>query len=323
MRLLDLDAASIEEILLRSAEYAEGQAGVADRLGGIGPVASLFQGPCYWEEQIVQVVSTRLGRPVARLRWPEGITLSDEECLEFLSEIGEPLQLLLTTFVDLETFGAGRALLEKAAGRTETSLINLRDDVYAHISALAHLSVMHQTIGSLRGKRIVIGWGFGSRFELPSTVHSLLTTAPILGMNVRLVCPPEFAPLRRVVKQAHTLASRNSTEMVELRDMDEALSGADAVILLNWCCLDHFNDLERNQEIALSYKDWFLSQDRLPPGCFFITQPPAQTDLIATEDCLRDKRNLTPKWFGAGVAVLCSLIERLGKSEVSGPRVFF
>ena len=322
MRLLDLDRTVIESILQRSVEYASESTVAAAGLRNVGPVASLFQGSSYWEEQMTEMASTRLGKPVARLRWPDQVVLSDEERLEFLSEIGASLQLLLTTSVDPDTFGAGRAFLEKAIERTGAGFVDLRDDIYAHLASLAHLSVLHQALGALRGKRVVLGWGFGSRFELPSTVHSLLTTAPILGLNVRLVCPLEFAPLRRVVKQAHTLAARNSTELVELRNLDEGLSGADAVILLNWCCLDHFNDYERNREIALSYKDWFLSAERLPPDCYFVTQPPAETDLIATDGCLRSTMNLTPKWFGTGVAVLCALMEELAKGEVSVPRMF-
>ena len=170
------------------------------------------------------------------------------------------------------------------------------------------------------GRRIVICWGFGSRFVLPRTAHSLVILGAMLGAEMRVAAPPRFSLVRRAVREARRRVKTTSVVIEEADSFEGAFEDADAVFALNWGRLDNFNHPERNAEDASQFKDWFLTGNMLPKNCLFATKPPVQDNFIAGGGLLQNNRNVTPTWLSRRVAVLAaSILHVLQKSEVDVP----
>ena len=218
------------------------------------------------------------------------------------------VDLLVTAFSSYETFGDGRRLTTKFPESSAVPVISLRDDFYDWQSALSHLHGFQRELGDLKGKQVVIAWGFGSSFISPAMAHGLLVTSALLGAKVRVASPPEFSLLNRVLKETKEIAAETSSTFEETADFTDAFQDADAVFSLNWLRLDDFNHPERNTQYVRKYKDWYVTQDTLSRQCIFSTEPPLQPDLTFSPDLLEDQRNISSSWLIRRVHVLAATI---------------
>ena len=228
------------------------------------------------------------------------------------------VDLLVTAFSSHETFGDGRKLTTKFPESSTVPVISLHDDYYDWQSALSHLHGFQRELGDLKGKQIVIAWGFGSSFISPAVANGLLVTSALLGAKVRVAAPPEFSLLNRVLKETKVITKETTSSFEETTDFTDAFRDADAVFSLNWLRLDDFNHPERNAQYAGKYKDWYVTQDTLSRQCIFSTEPSTQPDLTFSPDLLEDQRNISSSWLIRRVHVLAATIVHVLRESRSG-----
>ncbi len=322
MKFTDIDDTHLGYLLQTADMFHEnGVDTVSKQVLPTEVIGSLLRAGDFWEPQIAGTTAGWLDCTHVALRYPDSLAMSDDEILEYVSMMSKSVDLLLTSFVDMETFAGGRRLTERFPEVVHTPMVSLQDDVYAHQSALACISALDSHLKGFKGKEIGIIWTFGTRLGLPTTVHSLLRLLPKLGADTRLVAPAEFAPLNRVLRTARKEAEGRDGSVSQSEDFDSGLDGVDGVVALNWGPLKDFNDIEGNTEIARQYKDWILSSDSIPEGVSFITEPPAKRGVGISDNLYESSRNLTPEWFNRRVAVLCSTIIRMVNLPDTGSRV--
>jgi hypothetical protein len=85
---------------------------------------------------------------------------------------------------------------------------------------------------------------------------------------------------------------------------------------MNWCRLDDFNRPERNAEHASKYRNWHFTKDVLPQKTLFITDPPVQTELLATRAVIDSVNNITPDIFAWMVQALLASISYVHDDNV-------
>ncbi len=276
----------------------------------------ISMGPSEWEQCVSAVAASRVGAGLIPFQWPSRPTPSSDEMLRYLDMIGRGIDILLTSVVDMQTFGAGRLFIERLEQYgLPCSVLSLKDDIYNHLLGLAYLSVLNNHLRGLAGRQLVVSWGFGGQFSLPNVAHSIVSLAPTLGANVRIVCPTEFSLLRRVVRVVTGAAKTTGVRVEEQRDRSEGLVDADAVVVFNWCRLDDFNDMARNEEFAREFREWYFQPEDLPAKACLMTEPFVQEDVLASRALLDDRRNITPHIFRQSVKTLCSLIARVMQHE--------
>jgi ornithine carbamoyltransferase len=217
------------------------------------------------------------------------------------------VDMLLTSFVDINTFGAGRRVVEQLGTVSRIPHVNLSDDIYAPQSALAVIAAIWKRLDGIRGKTIAVSWGFGSNHVLPSTAHSLCLMGASLGANIRVVSPSDFPLLNRVLRETQDRVRTTDGTIEELHDFD-SFDDVDAVYAMNWCRLDDFNRPERNSEYASKYRNWHFTKDLLPQRSLFVTSPPVQTELLASRTLVDSENNLTPELFAWTVQALLASI---------------
>lgn len=285
-------------------------------------VGMLFHNEGRYEKGVSEAAAGRLGGTVNQFTRPDSFTLSMQEKLDELSLVANATDILLSAQVNEDTFGNGRSVTELMATETPIDFISLHDDIYAHQSALAVLSAVKSRLGKLDRKRIAISWGFGSRFVLPSTAHSILALAPKLGSDVRVVAPPKFSLLHRVYRDASEMAKKHDSTVEQVDTFEEAFPDVDAIFALNWGSFDNFSHPERNASDARGFEDWYFTSDIMPDNSLFVTEPPVRRELLASTNLLLSKANLTREWLARRVAVLVSTIRFiLGTDDEDKPMV--
>ncbi len=308
MRITDMSRPELEEILSEAVNESPAHF-TLPYPSGRRALGLISIGNSEWEQSVSAVAATRLGATLVPLYWPGRVTQSGSEMVRYLNMLGSGVDMLMTSLVDSQTFGAGRMLTERLEQSVTTCpLLSLKDDIYNHLLGLSYLAVLYGRLGGLTGRRLVVAWGFGSQFSLPNVAHSIVSLASILGVNVRIVSPAEFSLLRRVIRVASRSSQDSSSHLEETHELSGALEDADAVVAFNWCRLDDFNDLKLNEEFARDFREWYFSPDDLPANAWFMTEPHVQEDLLATRALLEDERNITTEIFRQSVRTLCSLM---------------
>ncbi|MCF2137571.1 MAG: hypothetical protein K9W43_10110 [Candidatus Thorarchaeota archaeon] len=309
MKITELGSEGLTEILERSLQIEHSRVGyVIPQEQHPQVVGSLMYGTNTWDQTIPPTVAGRMGSGHVPLHLSDLSRMSLVDLLAEFEVLSSTVDVVLASYVDTETFGGGPRLISALAERSPVPFLGLRDEIYAHTSALAHLSLIHEKLGSLVDKRIAICWTYGTDFALPSTVHSVLLLGALLGAQVQVISPPEFQPLRRIVRQASDL----SNQSVELETPDKLVQiKADAIIALNWSSLEALTNPDRLRNLAFGYRDWYLSKSSFAEDSLFLTEPPISTEVSISPDMVESPTNLTSGWLSRQVAVTISLLTTL------------
>ncbi|MFW9919945.1 MAG: hypothetical protein ACFFED_10115 [Candidatus Thorarchaeota archaeon] len=226
----------------------------------------------------------------------------------------DTVDMVLTSFHDIESFGNGRRLVEDHANDPARSFLNYSDDVYSSQGALGEILGLQRAMPSLRGKRIAISWVFGTRFTSPNIPHSLLMMLPLLGANINVVSPSSFSLLNRVRREADALATEKGTIIEHTTEFANAFDDIDGVLALNWGSLDNFQRPDRNTETAAEYREWFLTKDLVQKGVPIFFAPSTQEGLSLDDSIITSNLRYYHRWLSRRVAVLMATIHYLIKN---------
>ncbi|MEJ7803121.1 MAG: ornithine carbamoyltransferase [Candidatus Limnocylindria bacterium] len=218
----DLDAASLERILASATVLREQRAAKRLPMPLAGcQVALLFEKPSLRTRVTFDAGVTALGGHALYLA-PEEVGIGRRETA---SDIGRNLSRWVDAIV-LRTF-AHRTLTELAEAAS-VPVINALTDREHPCQALADLLTLRQHLGDLRGRTLTFV-GDGN-----NVCHSLLLTAALAGLHVRVATPPDYEPEAAVVRHAKRLAQRAGATVEITTDPRAAVHAADAVYTDAW-----------------------------------------------------------------------------------------
>ena len=218
----DLDPDGLERILASAATLREQRrAGRLPQPLAGRQVALLFEKPSLRTRVTFDVgVAALGGHPVSL--GPDEVGIGRRESA---TDIGRNLSRWVDAIV-LRTF-AHRTLLELAQA-SSVPVVNALTDHEHPCQALADLLTLTDHLGELRGRTLAfIGDG-------NNVCHSLLLTAVLAGMDVRIATPPSYEPDADVVRHATRLAKNTGGEVTVGNDPRAAVRGSDAVYTDTW-----------------------------------------------------------------------------------------
>ncbi|MFW9968369.1 MAG: hypothetical protein ACFFEA_14535, partial [Candidatus Thorarchaeota archaeon] len=313
--MLTLTGDEIEDLIRRVISYRPPEWVLRDdEIKRLELIGSLFHNAPSLAAQAIRVAGGRIGCSTVRLGWDNAQSMSTESILRATNMFSKAVDVLLTAFVDSETFGAGRRIIEQLGQSSTVPLVNLVDDIYAPQPALALIAALWDGLGGLQGKKIAISWGFGTRHVLPSTAHSLCLMVGSLGADIRVVSPQDFPLLNRVIRETQVRVKSTEAKFEECHDFD-SFEDVDAIYALNWCRLDDFNHPERNTRHASKYKEWYFTKDLLSPKSLFVTDSSDPPELLASRELIDSASNVTPELFAWLVRALLGSISYVTHEE--------
>ncbi|MGH9214429.1 MAG: ornithine carbamoyltransferase [Acidimicrobiales bacterium] len=156
-------------------------------------------------------------------------------------------------------------VLERLAAASTVPVVNLLSDLGHPCQALADLLIMRQAWGKLEG--ITVAW-IG---DFNNAARSLSLGATMLGMEVRLGCPPGYGPTDADLDRLRSLGS----EPTVVTRPDEAVDGAAAVHTDVWASMGQEDQAAARRQAF----EGFTVDDRLmagaAPGAIFMHCLPA------------------------------------------------
>lgn len=132
-------------------------------------------------------------------------------------------------------WGEGNKYLRAMAEHATVPIINMQDDLYHPLQAIADLMTMQEKLKDLSRKKVSIIWAYATSHKKPISVPlSQVLLFPRYGMDVTLAHPPGYKLPDWVIDLAHENADRWGGTVTVTNDQDAAYKDADVVIPKNW-----------------------------------------------------------------------------------------
>jgi ornithine carbamoyltransferase len=126
--------------------------------------------------------------------------------------------------------GAGQAIVEELAKHAGVPVWNGLTNEWHPTQSLCDLLTLQEHTGK-DFRDISFAYVGDSRYN---TGNSLLVTAALMGMDVRIVAPTQLQNWPHIVRQAHTLAATSGARITITDDVDEGVKGVDAIYTDVW-----------------------------------------------------------------------------------------
>ncbi|OKH21384.1 ornithine carbamoyltransferase [Chroogloeocystis siderophila] len=218
LSLADLDADEVKQLLQLAAELKAGKQLHCNQVLGL-----LFYKASTRTRVSFSVAMYQLGGQVIDLN-PDVTQVSRGEPVEDTARV-------LDRYLDIlaiRTFEQQQ--LETFARYAKIPVINALSDLEHPCQILADLLTVQECFGNLEGLTLTyVGDG-------NNVAHSLMLGCALVGMNVRVATPAEFAPDAKVVAQAQAIA-QNKTEVTVTQDPEAAAKGAAVLYTDVWASM--------------------------------------------------------------------------------------
>ncbi len=130
----------------------------------------------------------------------------------------------------------GNAYLREMAAAATVPIINMQDDLYHPLQAIADLMTIQEKRGrNTRNLKVSVIWAYATTHKKPISVPlSQVLLFPRFGIDVTLAYPKGYELPDWVIDKARLNAAANGGSLTITHDQDEAYRGADVVIPKNW-----------------------------------------------------------------------------------------
>ncbi|HEY8488062.1 MAG TPA: ornithine carbamoyltransferase [Thermaerobacter sp.] len=184
-------------------------------------LAMIFEKPSTRTRVSFEVGMQQLGGRVLNLS-PRELQLSRGETLADTARV-------LSRYVDaLMVRAYSHATVEELAAAASIPVINGLTDLYHPCQIMADLLTIREHKGRLQGVTVAyVG-------DSNNVAHTWLLGAALLGLRLRLACPPGYEPHPQVLAMAEDLARGTGAVVEVLHDPVAAVRGADVVYTDVW-----------------------------------------------------------------------------------------
>ena len=138
--------------------------------------------------------------------------------------------------------------VDELAHWAKVPVINALSDLYHPCQILADMQTVAEHLGGWQGRKLAyIGDG-------NNVAHSLLLTAPRLGMNIAIGCPDDYRPNEAIVEESRALAAVYGTHVTVTSDAHQAASGAHVVYTDVWTSMGRESEARERRLVFRPYQ---------------------------------------------------------------------
>ena len=277
-RLADLGRDELTAVLDLAAELkAEGRP--YDLLRG-QTVACIFEKPSTRTRVSFATAIARLGAtPVAlspqELQIGRGETVADTA----RSLSGYCAAIVIRT--------SSQETVDELARWSTVPVVNALSDDHHPCQALADLLTVREAFGALEGHRLAFVGDGGD-----NVARSLLEGCALTGLDLTIVCPPEYEPDPDAVAAALELAAE-SRALIEVRHEPKVgVHGADAVYADVWASMGEEGEHDRRAEVLRRFQVDEKLMSLARPGAIFLHCLPAKRGEEVAADVIDGRQSV-------------------------------
>jgi len=174
----------------------------------------------------------------------------------------------------------GNAYLRSMAEHSRAPIINMQDDLYHPLQAIADLMTIREKRGSnLKNLKVSVIWAYATSHKKPISVPlSQALLFPRFGMDVTLAYPEGWDLPDWVIEQARKSAEASGGTFTITHDQEEAYRNADVVIPKNWGSWVRNESTQVVDNALEAARDWKCTEKRMTladPRCIYMHALPA------------------------------------------------
>jgi ornithine carbamoyltransferase len=160
--------------------------------------------------------------------------------------------------------GRGDAIMRKFSEYTRVPVLNMGSDLHHPTQALADLMVMKESLGDVRGKKIVVMWAYSPLLRNLVSPQSTALIGATYGMDVTLAYPEGYDLDSSIMSITRNESVKAGGKFEISHDFRRALEGADVVFPRNWWSPRYYVHT-KDEELRLSaqHRDWKLTETAL------------------------------------------------------------
>lgn len=273
-------------------------------------LGALFLNPSLRTRVSFEVAASKLGAQALQLAPNQNIwnlEFADGACMnsdkvehvkDALRSLGGFIDALgIRSFAGLQDFEKDQSepVLLAAKKYSRVPLINLESAFEHPCQALADMLTMREALGDLAGKNFVLSWVPHVK-PLPLAVpHSALLAAAHSAMNVKLVCPPDYQPSKRYLRQTAALCEQTGRNFEICCERENSFTEADLVYAKSWGAPRHYQNPAQQQLDFERYAGWQLKKADLPEKAQFMHCLPVRRNLEVADDLLDAPQSLVER----------------------------
>lgn len=262
----DLDPAEVGSVL----SIAERDiAGLGRPLDGRG-VALIFEKPSNRTRHSMEIAVVQLGGHPVYTRGEE-VGFDTREPVEDIAAIMSGYHAMIAARV----FSHG--VVERLAAAASVPVVNMLSDVSHPLQAFADALTMRQCLGDLAGKTVAYVGDYNN------VSRSLAEIAAMLGMHIRLACPPGFdaddGELERIVLLGAASVDQSGRP-------HDAVAGAHAVHTDTWVSMGQEDDKEARRQAFEGFTVDDAMMAAADPSAVFMHCLPAYRGFEVTADVI-------------------------------------
>jgi len=158
----------------------------------------------------------------------------------------------------------GNDYLRDVARYSSIPIINMQDDLYHPLQALADLMTIQEKFGRTEGLNITISWAYATSHAKPLSVPiSQIQLFTRFGMNVTVASPPEFPLPDDKIKVSEQNAQASGGSLRFTDTMDDGFENAHIVIPKNWGGFAYTTDKDEMVANLEKHKSWICNSKRM------------------------------------------------------------
>ena len=269
-RVSDLDLETLVELLELAETMKEEPALSKDALRGRS-IACIFEKPSTRTRVSFAAAAARLGATTIALT-PQELQLGRGESI---ADTARSLSGYVDAIV-IRTFA--QDTVEELARWASVPVVNALSNEHHPCQALADLLTIKEMFGDLAGRRVAFIGDGGD-----NVAHSLLEAGALVGMDVTIACPREYAPDPQVLHRARSFVENTGVELQVVHDPELAVAGAHVVYADVWASMGEESEGDvRRRELA-PYQVTEELMALAQPGAIFLHCLPAKRGEEVTE----------------------------------------
>lgn len=325
--LRDLSTAELTGLLERSMEFK--------RDGGGTPLAGRAAGMLFFRGSLrtrtsfevavqqlgAQCINLNAGSDFWELEARDGVVM-DGRAPEHIRDAAAVLSryldvLAIRPALDGQTWATDRRDegIRAWAEHSRVPIINMESALWHPLQSLADLMTLRESLGELPGRRLAITWTHSPTPQSSAVVHSLMTSAVRLGMDVRVAHPPGYELDGEVLGKAQSLAEEEGGGTLETGlARADAVRGAHVVYARSWRSMEHYGNPTLAASLRARTSSWIVDEQLLASGedARLMHAGPVRRNLEATDEVLDGPRSLiyeqAENRLHSQKALLCALL---------------
>lgn len=171
--------------------------------------------------------------------------------------------------------------LVELAGHATVPVINALSDLEHPVQALADFFTIWEKVGRVAGVKVAF-LGDGA----DNVAHSLMLMAASLGAKISIATPKGYDPHPKILGMAEERARATGAAVEVVRDVEEAVRGADVVYTDVWVSMGQEAEAERRIKDLSPYRVTAEVMAMAKPGAIFMHCLPAKRGYEVTDDVI-------------------------------------